>query len=304
MLASKTIRDPYKVLNLPHSATQDEIKKAYRILARKYHPDRVTDLIEKERATATFAETSTAYALLSDPRRKAQYDHIYKYGGFDDNETSTKDRIQEGSSSNRGFSSSRNVSSYQTDSQRPGFVENKENSNPNQSRKRKTGIGYVCTDPLAFLWSQGKIQVRQTVAGIQIPSRLHNGSNNGNGFRFAFSEGLVTRSSTGLRQSSCSTTQFCEGQKFTRTETTTYYPDGRKEVVIEGNDCVEERYTTTYPKQQQQSSNTVSGSNKNGDSGVTQARDGESLPWYMNAWSEIKDKLTMCYSPCVVDQRQ
>jgi DnaJ-class molecular chaperone len=299
MLASKSIRDPYKVLSLPHSATEDEIKKAYRVLARKYHPDRVNDPIEKERATATFADTSTAYALLSDPRRKAQYDHIYKFGGFDDNDANTNDQLQD-AATNRGFSR-RYFSTNQSETQKTGFIDSKEKSTPNLSRKRKTGIGYVCTDPLAFLWSQGKIQVRQTVAGIQIPSRLHNSGNNGDGLRFAFSAGLVTRSSTGLRQSSCSTTQFCQGQKFTRTETTTYYPDGRKEVVIEGSDRVEERYTTTYPKQQSLPTESPS---KDGRCGVTQARDGENLPWYMSAWSEIKDKFTMCYSPCTVDHRQ
>ena len=96
MVSSLAIRDPYLVLNLPHSATQDEIKKSYRNLARQYHPDRVTDPDEKEKATASFAEISTAYALLSDPRRKAQYDHIYKYGGFDDDNVET-DRIKNAS---------------------------------------------------------------------------------------------------------------------------------------------------------------------------------------------------------------
>ena len=290
MVSSLAIRDPYLVLNLPHSATQDEIKKSYRNLARQYHPDRVTDPDEKDKATASFAEISTAYALLSEPRRKAQYDHIYKYGGFDDDNVET-DKIKFTSNHSSKWNNTPGSPSNTT------FQQHQYDNDSNQaSRKRKsaTGIGYVCTDPLAFIWSQGKVQLRQTVAGIQIPSRLQHGNS---GIKFAFSAGYVTRSSTGLRQHSCSTTQFVQGQKFTRSETTTYYPDGRKEVVIEGDDCGEQRYFTTYPEH--------ATSRKNGtkDDGVTHAHD-ENSPWYVSAWSEIKDKLTMCYNPCTVDTRQ
>lgn len=63
-------KDYYAILKVPRSATDAEIKNAYRALARRYHPDSRT-----ERApTALFHEIQTAYAVLSDPRRRHAYD--------------------------------------------------------------------------------------------------------------------------------------------------------------------------------------------------------------------------------------
>jgi curved DNA-binding protein len=61
----------YTVLGVSKSAPQDEIKKAYRKLAMKYHPDRNKDNKEAE---AKFKEVSEAYAVLSDPEKRKQYD--------------------------------------------------------------------------------------------------------------------------------------------------------------------------------------------------------------------------------------
>jgi DnaJ-class molecular chaperone len=272
------VKDPYKILNVPHSASPEEIKRSYRKLARQYHPDRVTTEVDKENATTAFAEIATAYTLLSDPKKKAQYDHIYKYGGFDSSDQACKINEFNRDSSQRSTATASSPQGIPT----------------TRKRKSSTGIGYVCTDPLAFLWSQGKIQMRQTVAGIQIPSRLHSSDT---GLRFAFSAGYVsTRSENGIRQYSCTTTQFAQGKKFTRTETTTFYPDGGKEVIIEGNDCAEQRYYTATPMRNRTQQN-------NDDEGVTQTTK-ETGPWYMSAWSEIKDKLTMCYSPSAVNEPQ
>jgi curved DNA-binding protein CbpA len=278
------MRDPYKILGLAHSSTQDEIKQSYRKLARQYHPDRVSNPEDKENATASFAEIATAYALLTDERRKSQYDHIYKYGGFDD-----EDENEKAKENISNLSPPRNgCRSNDASKQHPGFYDN--HNHASRKRKSSTGIGYVCTDPLAFLWTQGKVQIRQTVAGIQVPSRLQPGND---GLRFAFSAGFVSRSPSGIRQHSCSTTHFCQGKKFTRSSTTTFYPDGTKEVVIEGNDCAEQRYYSTYPDP---NSTKVAGNTRNNE-GVTQHD--ENSPWYVSAWSEIKDKLSMCYNPCI-----
>ena len=67
-------RDYYEVLGVDKNADQDTIKKAYRSLAKKYHPD--VNPGDKE-AEAKFKEASEAYGVLSDPEKKAQYD---KYG--------------------------------------------------------------------------------------------------------------------------------------------------------------------------------------------------------------------------------
>lgn len=67
----------YKMLGVDKSATKDEIKKAYRKLALKYHPDRNKD---NKQAEEKFKQISEAYAVLSDPEKKQQYD---TYGSAD-----------------------------------------------------------------------------------------------------------------------------------------------------------------------------------------------------------------------------
>lgn len=66
-------RDYYEVLGVAKTASDDEIKKAYRQLAKKYHPDMNPG--DKE-AEAKFKEASEAYAILSDPEKKRQYDQF------------------------------------------------------------------------------------------------------------------------------------------------------------------------------------------------------------------------------------
>jgi len=84
-----TKRDYYEVLGISKSATPEEIKKAYRNLALKYHPDRVA-ADQKKAAEEKFKEVSEAYEVLMDPQKKATYDQYghegvdnsFKQGGF------------------------------------------------------------------------------------------------------------------------------------------------------------------------------------------------------------------------------
>lgn len=90
---AETKRDYYEVLGVPKDADEAALKKAYRVLAKKYHPD--ANPGDKE-AEAKFKEASEAYSVLSDPEKRKKYDQFGHaafdggtggagYGGFDFN---------------------------------------------------------------------------------------------------------------------------------------------------------------------------------------------------------------------------
>src|SRR3954453_17297048 len=64
-------RDPYSVLGVDRKASAEEIKKAYRKLARQYHPDRNPD---DPKAEERFKEIQSAYDIVGDPDKRKQYD--------------------------------------------------------------------------------------------------------------------------------------------------------------------------------------------------------------------------------------
>src|SRR3954451_14432077 len=74
-------RDYYEVLGVNRDASEDEIKKSYRKLAMKYHPDRNPDSKESEEK---FKEVKEAYEMLTNPEKREAYDR-YGHAGVDPN---------------------------------------------------------------------------------------------------------------------------------------------------------------------------------------------------------------------------
>ncbi len=75
-------KDYYKILDLSHNASIDEVKKAYRKLAMQYHPDRNHG--KEEWANAKIKEINEAFSVLGDIKKKRQYDQFGRVGNFGD----------------------------------------------------------------------------------------------------------------------------------------------------------------------------------------------------------------------------
>lgn len=108
-------KDYYEVLGVPKTASQDEIKSAFRKLAKKYHPD----VSKEENAAEKFKEAQEAYAVLSDENKRKQYDQFGHaaftnnqggFSGFDGFDFGSMDDIFGDILRNFGFSTGRGSS--------------------------------------------------------------------------------------------------------------------------------------------------------------------------------------------------
>lgn len=79
-MASVTKRDYYDILGVDKGVSDDELKKAYRKLARQHHPDLHTDANHKKTAEEKFKEINEAYEILSDQEKRKRYD-MFGHGG-------------------------------------------------------------------------------------------------------------------------------------------------------------------------------------------------------------------------------
>jgi molecular chaperone DnaJ len=94
-----TDRDYYDVMGVPRGATQDDIKKAYRELVKKYHPDLHKD---DPQASRHMSDVNEAYETLSDPQKKPLYD-AYGKAGLNGSPGAYQDRAPQGGGSGQTF---------------------------------------------------------------------------------------------------------------------------------------------------------------------------------------------------------
>ncbi len=87
----------YDILNVPRNADEKELKRAYRSLTKKYHPD----INKEEGAEDKFKEINEAYSVLSDSQKRAQYDQL----GHDTFTSASKGSYQGGGAGPGGFNS-------------------------------------------------------------------------------------------------------------------------------------------------------------------------------------------------------
>src|SRR3954463_10191104 len=112
----RAMNDPYSVLGVSKTATADEIKKAYRKLAKKLHPDvNPGDRKSEER----FKEVSGAFEILGDPKKRALFDEFGEVStrpGFD--ELKAREFLRQSQAGGFGRGGSRGVEGFSRD---PGF---------------------------------------------------------------------------------------------------------------------------------------------------------------------------------------
>lgn len=89
----------YDVLGVKETATQEELKKAYRKLAKQYHPDKNKG---DAKAEARFKEISEAYDILGDEKKRAQYDQMRRSGFFNANNSAWQGAGQSAGAAHRG----------------------------------------------------------------------------------------------------------------------------------------------------------------------------------------------------------
>ena len=89
------MNDPYKILNIPSTASDDEVKKAYRELARKYHPDNYHDNPLADLAQEKMKEINEAYELIQKQRKSASGSYTASSGTYGYSSTSSDPTMQQ-----------------------------------------------------------------------------------------------------------------------------------------------------------------------------------------------------------------
>lgn len=107
-------KDYYKILDIPEFSTQEEIKRAYRKLARKWHPDVAGNSSE---TISMFKQINEAYEILSNSAKKADYDNARKFYNYAKDKKETREETKS------------------TATTKPNFKETNSSKNPNHEKK-------------------------------------------------------------------------------------------------------------------------------------------------------------------------
>lgn len=86
------MRDPFSILGVSRDASDEDIKKAYRKLAREHHPDKFTDSVERERASEKMKEINAAYEEIQKIRSGRAYDNYGANQQYNETSSSGDDR--------------------------------------------------------------------------------------------------------------------------------------------------------------------------------------------------------------------
>ena len=186
-------KDYYEVLGVPKDASNDVIRKAYKKLAIKWHPDKHVD--DKKEAEEKFKEISEAYSVLSDPKKKREYDNggiDFDFGDFENFDPFSMFKSFFSHERHGGFGDF-------------GFDDDEDDDFFGNHFRKDFG------KPHNFGFKMG---FDDDDFGF--------GDDFGKGFGGGFGQGKSIKT----------TTQIINGKKITKTETTTYDQNGKKQTVV------------------------------------------------------------------------
>lgn len=195
-MATNDFKDYYNILGVSKTATPEEIKKAYRKLARKYHPDLNPD---DKQAEARFKEINEAHEVLSDPEKRQKYDQFGQYwkqaaagatptggAGFEGMDFGQYGSFDEFISEllgrfGRGSSTGRRVYTYRTTTGPEGFRESVEFGDDPFSRfvempAQDSEAAIALTFSEAFHGTQKRLQIGDETVTVRIPPGAKSGS--------------------------------------------------------------------------------------------------------------------------------
>lgn len=189
-------KDFYKTLEIPVTATEEEIKASFRKLARKYHPDVNKDEISIE----TFKKIKEAYEILTNPQEKKLYDQFKGYANFSSQATQSQAK--------KAYSGEKKTYSPPPNVNKEG-QENKTNKKPENKQENKESFSKVFNDILEGLFTpeENKKDTKKK------PPRPENGSDITTRIKIPYIESIngTNRKINILHTEKCPN---CQGQKF------------------------------------------------------------------------------------------